>query len=164
MTRTLRSVGLALVLLTAGLGGTMLAWTGGGAGAQGGGTPLPAGWELCVLEGLASPATPANVTDLDEWQAAEGGSTNNTAAFNPFNTGRTIDVTGAPIPGVVPSSNGFPAFPNWPAGCVTACWRHRGLDVELGQVLIPDIRQCGRTEPFLQLGQIKTGGGDRDSR
>jgi len=95
----------------------MLAWTAGGAGAQGGGTPLPAGWELCVLEGLASPATPVNVTDLDEWQAAEGGSTNNTAAFNPFNTGRTIDVTGAPIPGVVPSSNGFPAFPNWPAGC-----------------------------------------------
>ena len=45
-----------------------------------------------------------------------GGSTNNTAAFNPFNTGRTTDNNGAAIPGVI-SANGFPAFANWPAGC-----------------------------------------------
>ena len=79
-------------------------------------TPLPPGWELCVLEGLAAPATPANIADLDEWQAAEGGSTNNTAAFNPFNSLRTTDVTGAPIPGV-DTSNNFPAFSTWAAGC-----------------------------------------------
>jgi hypothetical protein len=69
-----------------------------------------------VLQGLTAPATQANVSDLDEWQAAEGGSTNNTAAYNPFNTGRMIDASGAPIPGAV-SANGFPAFANWPDGC-----------------------------------------------
>ncbi len=118
MTRSLRNIGLALALVIAGLGGTALALTAGGTAAaqSGGDTPLPSGWELCVLEGLSAPATPANVADLDEWQAAEGGSTNNTAAFNPFNTGRTIDDNGAAIPGVI-SANGFPAFANWAAGC-----------------------------------------------
>ncbi len=82
-----------------------------------GDTALPAGWELCVLQGVAAPATQANVDDLDEWQAAEGGSTNNSAAYNPFNTRRTTDVNNAPIPGVVMSSNGFPAFPTWLEGC-----------------------------------------------
>ena len=104
MTRSLRNIGLALALVIAGLGGTALAWTAGGTAAaqSDGGTPLPPGWELCVLAGLSAPATPANVADLDEWQAAEGGSTNNTAAFNPFNTGRTTDTNGAAIPGVIP--------------------------------------------------------------
>ncbi len=69
-----------------------------------------------MLGGLAAPATQANVADLDEWQAAEGGSTNNTAAFNPFNTLRTTDATGAPIPNVI-SANGFPAYTSWAAGC-----------------------------------------------
>jgi hypothetical protein len=119
MTRIFRSVGFVLALATAGLGLGAFAWsTGGPAAAQGGGfTPLPSGWELCVLQGLGAPATAANVADLDEWQAAEGGSTNNTAAFNPYNTLRTTDSTGAAIPGAVGSGNGFPAFPSWAAGC-----------------------------------------------
>ena len=118
MTRILRSVPFVLALAVAGLGAGAFAWTAGGtAAAQSGGfTPLPPGWELCVLEGVAAPATAANVADLDEWQAAEGGSTNNTAAFNPFNTLRTTDVAGAPIP-ETGSANGFPAFPTWAAGC-----------------------------------------------
>ena len=106
-----------LALASVGLGGGALAWTvSGPAAASDADTPLPPGWELCVLEGLAAPATPANIADLDEWQAAEGGSTNNTAAFNPFNSLRTTDVTGAPIPGV-DTSNNFPAFSTWAAGC-----------------------------------------------
>jgi hypothetical protein len=119
MTRIFRSVGFFLALATAGLGLGAFAWTTGGpAAAQGGGfTPLPPGWELCVLEGVGAPATAANVADLDEWQAAEGGSTNNSAAFNPYNTLRTIDPTGAAIPGAAGSGNGFPAFPSWAAGC-----------------------------------------------
>jgi hypothetical protein len=119
MTRIVRSVGLVLTLATAGLCGSAFAWTvGGTAAAQSGGTTaLPPGWELCVLEGVTAPATQANVADLDEWQAAEGGSTNNTAAFNPFNTQRTTDGTGAAIPGVADSANNFPAFPSWAAGC-----------------------------------------------
>jgi hypothetical protein len=119
MTRIVRSVGFVLALTTAGLCGSAFAWTlGGTAAAQSGGTTaLPPGWELCVLEGVTAPATQANVADLDEWQAAEGGSTNNTAAFNPFNTQRTTDGTGAAIPGVVVSANSFPAFPSWTAGC-----------------------------------------------
>ena len=107
-----------LALASVGLGGGALAWTASSpAAAQSStDTPLPPGWELCVLEGVAAPATPANIADLDEWQAAEGGSTNNTAAFNPFNSLRTTDVTGAPIPGV-DTSNNFPAFSTWAAGC-----------------------------------------------
>jgi hypothetical protein len=118
MTRLIRSVGFVLALASVGLGGGALAWTASSpAAAQSGAyTPLPPGWELCVLEGLAAPATPANVADLDEWQAAEGGSTNNTAAFNPFNSLRTTDLTGAPITGV-DTSNNFPAFSSWAAGC-----------------------------------------------
>jgi hypothetical protein len=118
MTRIIRSVGFVLALASVGLGGGALAWTvSSPAAAQSStDTPLPPGWELCVLEGVAAPATAANIADLDEWQAAEGGSTNNTAAFNPFNSLRTTDVTGAPIPGV-DTSNNFPAFSTWAAGC-----------------------------------------------
>ena len=118
MTRIFRSVGFVLALAAVGLGAGAFAWSGGGtAGAQSGGvTPLPPGWELCVLGGLSAPATQANIADLDEWQAAEGGSTNNTAAFNPFNTLRTTDINGAPIPETI-SANGFPAYSNWPSGC-----------------------------------------------
>jgi hypothetical protein len=119
MTRIFRSTGFVLALATAGLGLGAFAWsTSGPAAAQGGGfTPLPPGWELCVLQGITAPATAANVADLDEWQAAEGGSTNNTAAFNPYNTLRTTDNAGAAIPGAATSANGFPAFPSWAAGC-----------------------------------------------
>jgi hypothetical protein len=81
-----------------------------------GGTALPAGWELCILQGLQAPLTAVNVADLDQWQAAEGGSTNNSAAYNPFNTLRTTDITGAALPATI-SSNGFPAFSTWLAGC-----------------------------------------------
>jgi hypothetical protein len=119
MTRIFRSIGFVLALATAGLGLGAFAWTTGGpAAAQGGGfTPLPPGWELCILQGLSAPATAANVADLDEWQAAEGGSTNNTAAFNPYNTLRTTDNSGAALPGAATSANGFPAFSSWAAGC-----------------------------------------------
>ena len=79
-------------------------------------TPLPAGWELCILQGVGAPATQANVADLDEWQLAEGGSTNNSASYNPFNTSRTTDVNNTPLPLTV-SANGFPAFTDWIAGC-----------------------------------------------
>jgi hypothetical protein len=86
------------------------------ADAAAGGTKLPPGWELCVLQGVTAPVTQANVADLDAWQAAEGGSTNNSAAYNPFNTRRTTDVNGATIPSVN-SGNGFPAFASWADGC-----------------------------------------------
>ncbi len=118
MTRILRSAGLALALATAGLCFSASTSTPGGATAAptGGFTPLPAGWELCVLQGLSAPVTPANVDDLDEWQSAEGGSTNNTAAYDPFNTRRITDVLGAPLAEVM-SANGFPAFATWSEGC-----------------------------------------------
>ena len=118
MTRIHRSVALVLALATVGLCVNACAWTSGATAAieTSADTPLPPGWELCILAGVTAPVTPANVADLDEWQAAEGGSTNNTAAYNPFNTQRMTDATGAPIPGAV-SANGFPAFPTWQAGC-----------------------------------------------
>ena len=60
--------------------------------------------------------TPANVADLDAWQAAEGGSTKNTAANNPFNTRRTTDVNGNPLP-MTSDVDGFPAYATWLVGC-----------------------------------------------
>ena len=119
MTRLLSTVRLALALTVAGLVAPAVAWTVSDmpAGAVASvGTPLPAGWQLCVLQGLLAPATQANVSDLAAWQDAEGGSTNNTAAYNPFNTRRTTNVANQPLPNVI-SSNGFPAFANWSAGC-----------------------------------------------
>jgi hypothetical protein len=118
MTRLIRNVGFVLALATAGLCASAFPWAPGGLATMqaGADTPLPPGWELCILAGVTAPATPANITDLDDWQAAEGGSTNNTAAYNPFNTQRMTDVTGAPIPGAI-SSNGFPAFSDWAGGC-----------------------------------------------
>jgi hypothetical protein len=118
MTRILRNLAFILSLTTAGVGlGALGSMSDGPAAAQSGGfTPLPPGWELCVLEGVTAPATAPNIADLDEWQAAEGGSTNNTAAFNPYNTLRMTDVTGTRLPGAT-SANGFPAFPTWAAGC-----------------------------------------------
>ncbi len=80
------------------------------------GTPLPPGWELCVLQGVGASPTQDDVTDLDEWQVVEGGSTNNAAAYNPFNTRQATDPTGAPLP-VVVAPGGFPAFATWAAGC-----------------------------------------------
>jgi hypothetical protein len=119
MTRLLSTVRLAVALTVVGLIAPAVAWSGaaGPAGAVSAvGTPLPGGWELCVLQGLAAPATQANVSNLAAWQDAEGGSTNNTAAYNPFNTSRTTNAANQPLPGV-DSSNGFPAFANWAAGC-----------------------------------------------
>ena len=118
MTRPIRIAVLALAVAAAALSVHATLGNGGRAGAalRSSDTPLPPGWELCVLQGVNAPVTAVNVTDLDQWQAAEGGSTNNTAAYNPFNTRRMTDASGAPIPGVV-SSNGFPAFASWAAGC-----------------------------------------------
>lgn len=111
------SVRLLLAAATAVLGVCALpAVSGVAVDAAGASTPLPAGWELCILQGVGAPATQANVADLDEWQLAEGGSTNNTAAYNPFNTGRTTDVNNTPLPLAI-SANGFPAFTDWIAGC-----------------------------------------------
>ena len=120
MTRLLSTVRLAVALTVAGLIAPVVAWstTAGPAGAVAStvGTPLPGGWELCVLQGLSAPATQANVSNLAAWQNAEGGSTNNTAAYNPFNTSRTTNAANQPLP-EVDSSNGFPTFANWAAGC-----------------------------------------------
>ena len=118
MTRLIRIASLVLALAAGRLSGCASVGTDGWAGAalRSSNTPLPPGWELCVLQGVNAPATAVNVADLDQWQAAEGGSTNNTAAYNPFNTRRMTDASGAPIPGVI-SSNGFPAFASWAAGC-----------------------------------------------
>ena len=108
---------LLLAVATAVLGVCALpAVSGLAVGAASADTPLPAGWELCILQGVGAPATQANVADLDEWQLGEGGSTNNTAAFNPFNTARTTDVNNTPLP-TTNSGNGFPAFTDWIAGC-----------------------------------------------
>jgi hypothetical protein len=111
------SARLLLAVATAVLGVCALpAVAGVGVNAAAADTPLPAGWELCILQGISAPATQANVADLDEWQLAEGGSTNNTAAFNPFNTARTTDVNNTPLP-KTNSANGFPAFTDWISGC-----------------------------------------------
>lgn len=77
---------------------------------------LPAGWELCILQGLGAHATAANLSDLDTWQVAEGGGTENGVAYNPFNTRRGTDQSGAAVPASY-TANGFPVFASWTAGC-----------------------------------------------
>lgn len=77
---------------------------------------LPAGWELCILQGLGAHATDANLSDLDTWQVAEGGGTENGVAYNPFNTRRGTDQSGASVPASY-TANGFPVFESWTAGC-----------------------------------------------
>lgn len=79
-------------------------------------TPLPAGWELCVLAGTGSRATKDNIADLDLWQVAEGGSTDNDNSYNPFNTRRTTDLNNVALRPAM-SPNGFPAFSTWISGC-----------------------------------------------
>ncbi len=111
------AVALCGAMATALFGAGALTFSGGPAAADSSGfTPLPPGWELCILQSLAAPASQANVNDLDAWQAAEGGSTNNSAAYNPFNTRRTTDANNNPIANTS-SSNGFPAFGSWLDGC-----------------------------------------------
>jgi hypothetical protein len=80
------------------------------------GTALPPGWEQCILEGVGASPTPEDIANLDEWQVVEGGSTNNTAAYNPFNVRQVTDSSGAPLSAVI-TSDGFPAFPTWTDGC-----------------------------------------------
>lgn len=80
------------------------------------GVPLPTAWEICVLQSVGAPVNLANVAALDVWQVAEGGSTDNANSYNPYNTKRFTDTTGAALP-ATPMPNGFPAFANWPAGC-----------------------------------------------
>jgi len=80
------------------------------------GTTLPAAWEICVLEDLGAHVTSANVTDLDEWQIGEGGSTDNDNVFNPFNTMRDSDSAGNVLPASW-SPDGFPSFTSWTDGC-----------------------------------------------
>ena len=107
------AVGLSLLAAT---GGVLAATTARASAKTHRGAPLPSGWEICILQGLGAPATSANVADLDAWQAAEGGSTDNTMAYNPFNTMRGTDQSGAAVPAKY-TVDGFPMFGNWAAGC-----------------------------------------------
>src|SRR5581483_3273403 len=79
-------------------------------------TPLPAGWADQLLGSIGAPDTPTNVTLLEDWQTAEGGSTNNPDAFNPFNTTRNTDAAGNPLGGTPTNSVGVLSFPTWQAG------------------------------------------------
>lgn len=119
MARLFRLGRLGLSIALVGLGAAALGPPAGASAPPPGpgvGTGLPPGWELCILEGIGAPATQDNVANLDEWQDAEGGSTNNSAAYDPFNTRRMTDSNNGPLPAVI-SSNGFPAFATWAAGC-----------------------------------------------
>jgi len=79
-------------------------------------TALPAGWADQLLGSIGAPDTPTNVTLLEDWQTAEGGSTNNPDAFNPFNTTRNTDAAGNPLGGTPTNSVGVLSFPTWQAG------------------------------------------------
>ena len=95
-----------------------------------------------MLQGVSAPVTQANVDDLDAWQAAEGGSTDNSAAYNPFNTRRTTDVTNATIPSTE-SGNGFPAFGSWMDGCAATV----ATLLQMNMVSITAALQAGTVAP-----------------
>jgi hypothetical protein len=73
-------------------------------------TPLPTGWESDILSALGDPVGEPNISNLDTWQAAEGGSTDNPDSYNPMNT--TLDEPGA----VSTNSVGVKAYPDWATG------------------------------------------------
>jgi hypothetical protein len=79
-------------------------------------TPLPQGWEADILADIDAPDTANDVSVLDAWQQAEGGSTNNPDAYNPFNTTRNTDSAGDPLGGTPTNSVGVLSFPSWQAG------------------------------------------------
>ncbi len=76
-----------------------------------GGTALPAGWAEDVLDGIGAPHTRENIAFLQAWQRREGGSTNNTASYNPLCT--TLRATGS----VSMNKVGVQAYPDWATGC-----------------------------------------------
>lgn len=51
-----------------------------------GGADIPSGWAEDVLDGIGAPHTSGNIAFLQAWQRAEGGSSNNNAAYNPLCT------------------------------------------------------------------------------
>jgi hypothetical protein len=116
--RRVRRVVLVVGVVVLGVVGPVTPGRAGpGSGAGGGyGTPLPPNWEECILTGVGAAPTPDNVANLDAWQVAEGGSTNNAAAYNPFNSRQTTDKNGAPLP-TKAAPGSFPAFTTWEAGC-----------------------------------------------
>lgn len=75
-----------------------------------GGAALPAGWAEQVLDGLGAPHTPGNIAFLQAWQQREGGSSENTATYNPLCT--TMKGYG----GVSINKVGVKAYPSWEQG------------------------------------------------
>lgn len=79
--------------------------------------PLPAGWQTQVLSSLGVKPTAQAQARLTSFQEREGGSTHNTASFNPLDTK-------LPEPGSVGYSSARPrtgleevqAYPNWASG------------------------------------------------
>jgi hypothetical protein len=72
--------------------------------------PTPTDWASALLGRLGYPATPANVSAIVAWEAAEGGHWHNNASYNPLNT-----TQGAPD--AVPiNSVGVKAYSSWDEG------------------------------------------------
>jgi hypothetical protein len=129
------------------------------------GTPLPSGWESQVLGAIGAPQTPQNVANLDAWQAAEGGSTNNTAAWNPLNTTRGTGIYGQSLGGqpIAGNSAGVLAFPNWDAGleATAATLEQPNFDpiltaLRAGNTPLPQFQQTVGSTPW---GTWQTGAG-----
>ena len=115
MTRTLSTVRLALVLTMACFVAPV-AWsvsTAAGAVASVD-TPLPAGWQLCVLQGLTGRrSAQANVSGA--WRHGKTPKADpDGAAYNPFNTRRTTNAADQSLPNVISSKRVCHRFCNWP--------------------------------------------------
>ncbi len=73
-------------------------------------TPLPTGWETDILNSIGAPVTPQNIQDLDVWQKMEGGSTLNSASYNPLDTTQRGPGSSSM------NSVGVQAYPDWSTG------------------------------------------------
>ena len=76
----------------------------------------PAGLGSLRPRAPSAPATPASLAHLDGGRPPRADPPTPLRRSTRSNTGRTADVNGAAIPGVI-SANGFPAYANWPGGC-----------------------------------------------
>jgi hypothetical protein len=76
----------------------------------GGGAYSPHTWAVALLTTTHLPLTACNVAAVTDWESAEGGNWQNSAAANPLNT--TM-----PEPGSHSiNSAGVQAYPSWPVG------------------------------------------------
>ena len=73
----------------------------------------PTTFAEALLQAIGAPLSESNISSLKDWEAAEGGAWENTAAYNPMNT--TLQEPGSHVMGGG-NTAGVQAYPSWQEG------------------------------------------------